>query len=147
MSDRIERACTKCGSLLHHEDDCASSSRERVKARMEGAAAALEKRKLDANNYPEESDLHFDHARGALRQVVSGAELEPRVAANGVVGKWLSAEYLAEENAARERGLRLNGELHMRRREASRLPNADITSGTRAAQPTKDPCLTLCSPR
>lgn len=26
MSDRIERACTKCGSFLHHEDDCASGS-------------------------------------------------------------------------------------------------------------------------
>lgn len=22
MSDRNERVCTKCGSLLHHEDDC-----------------------------------------------------------------------------------------------------------------------------
>lgn len=22
MSDRTERACGKCGSLLHHEDDC-----------------------------------------------------------------------------------------------------------------------------
>lgn len=41
-----------------------SASKERVKARMEGAAAALEKRKLDANNYPEESDLHFEWLAG-----------------------------------------------------------------------------------
>lgn len=41
-----------------------SASRARVKARMEGAAAALEKRKLGANDYPEESDLHFEWLAG-----------------------------------------------------------------------------------
>ena len=54
-----------------------SASRERVKARMEGAAAALEKRKLDANNSPEESDLHFEWLAGWV-----GARTEMRKTQN-----------------------------------------------------------------
>ena len=33
---------------------------ERLKARMEGAKAALEGRKMDANTYDETDDLHFE---------------------------------------------------------------------------------------
>jgi ribosome modulation factor len=33
---------------------------ERLKARMEGAKAALEGKKMDANTYPETDDLHFE---------------------------------------------------------------------------------------
>jgi ribosome modulation factor len=33
---------------------------EKLKARMDGAKAALEGRKLDANNYDENDDLHFE---------------------------------------------------------------------------------------
>jgi len=37
---------------------------ERLKARMEGAKAALEGRKLDANTYTETDDLHFEWRSG-----------------------------------------------------------------------------------
>lgn len=59
-----------------------SASRERVKARMEGAAAALEKRKLDANNYPEESDLHFEWLAGwvGARTEMMKTQNEPALA-------------------------------------------------------------------
>ena len=33
---------------------------ERIKARMEGAKAALESKKMDANTYDETDDLHFE---------------------------------------------------------------------------------------
>lgn len=41
-----------------------ASDRERLKAKMDGACAALEGLKLDANQYPEESDLHFEWLAG-----------------------------------------------------------------------------------
>ena len=37
---------------------------ERLKARMEGAKAALEGRKMDANTYDETDDLHFEWLAG-----------------------------------------------------------------------------------
>lgn len=37
---------------------------ERLKARMDGAKAALEGRKLDANTYDENDDLHFEWLAG-----------------------------------------------------------------------------------
>jgi hypothetical protein len=55
-----------------------SATRARVKARMEGAAAALEARKLDANHYPEDSDLHFEWLAGW-----TGARLEMRKSPSG----------------------------------------------------------------
>ena len=36
MSDRVERACTQCGSLLHHESDCTvTAEKERDEVRKE----------------------------------------------------------------------------------------------------------------
>jgi ribosome modulation factor len=41
-----------------------ASDRDRLKAKMDGACAALEGRKMSANQYPEESDLHFEWLAG-----------------------------------------------------------------------------------
>lgn len=41
-----------------------ASDRDRLKAKMDGACAALEGRHLDANQYPEESELHFEWLDG-----------------------------------------------------------------------------------
>ena len=51
------------------------STQDRVKARMEGAAAALRGDKLGANTYPEESDLHFEWLDG---WVVARMEMRKR---------------------------------------------------------------------
>ena len=40
------------------------TDKDRLAARMEGAKAALEGRKMDANLHPEESDLHFEWLAG-----------------------------------------------------------------------------------
>lgn len=37
-----------------------NTDKERLNARMEGAKAALEGRKMDANTYDETDDLHFE---------------------------------------------------------------------------------------
>lgn len=38
--------------------------KEKLRARMAGAKAALEGKKMDANTYPEENDLHFEWLAG-----------------------------------------------------------------------------------
>ena len=55
-----------------------ASDRERLKAKMAGACAALEGRKLDANQYPEESDLHFEWL-----DAWTSAKIEMRKTPNG----------------------------------------------------------------
>jgi ribosome modulation factor len=49
------------GSVTDHD---MKTNAEILKARMEGATAALEGRKLDANNYDETDELHFDWLAG-----------------------------------------------------------------------------------
>jgi hypothetical protein len=55
-----------------------ASDRARLKAKMDGACAALEGRKLDANQYPEESELHFEWLAGW-----TSAKMEMRKTPNG----------------------------------------------------------------
>ena len=54
MSDRNERACTKCGSLTHHEDDCPNATftmfeqalikeRDELRAEVEALKAEAER--------------------------------------------------------------------------------------------------------
>lgn len=48
------------------QNDVSLTMSDRVKARIDGAAAALGGSKLDANTYPENSDAHFDWLAGWL---------------------------------------------------------------------------------
>lgn len=64
MSNRISiNVGAQSGASLPPRTGSASD-RERLKAKMDGACAALEGRKLDANQYPEDSDLHFEWLAG-----------------------------------------------------------------------------------
>ena len=56
------------------------ADKARLKAKMDGAFAALEGRKLDANQYPEESELHFDWLAGW-----TSAKMEMRKTPNGKI--------------------------------------------------------------
>lgn len=64
---------------FHSTNHKLTTMNERLDARMEGAKAALEGRKLDANTYDENDDLHFEWLAGWTSARMKMIQHSPRL--------------------------------------------------------------------